>query len=239
VWETTLNGQVLHFHLAGINNQNFIMRDEETGSWWQQVTGEAIQGPLKGQKLRSFFHDELTFGLWKQEKPKGRVLRPDESIERAGKYAPADWEERMSRVRVTTSSALDKTLDPRTLIVGITLDGASCAYPFDAVIKQSPIVDELGHKPILIVLGDDKKSVRAFGRTVDDRKLEFFLKPNVSPLRLVDAETGSEWDFTGKATSGTLAGKQLSRIPVLNDYWFDWKTYNPNTKLYQLRTVDE
>jgi hypothetical protein len=74
---------------------------------------------------------------------------------------------------------------------------------------------------------------------VDDRKLEFFLKPNVSPSRLVDAETGSEWDFTGKATSGTLAGKQLSRIPVLNDYWFDWKTYNPNTKLYQLRTVDE
>jgi hypothetical protein len=33
VWETTVNGRVLHFHLAGINNQNFIMRDEETGSW--------------------------------------------------------------------------------------------------------------------------------------------------------------------------------------------------------------
>ena len=41
------------------------MRDEETGSWWQQVTGEAIYGPLKGQKLQPFFHDELTFALWK------------------------------------------------------------------------------------------------------------------------------------------------------------------------------
>jgi hypothetical protein len=29
----------------------------------QQVTGEAIYGPLKGQKLRPFFHDELTFAL--------------------------------------------------------------------------------------------------------------------------------------------------------------------------------
>jgi hypothetical protein len=37
----------LNFHLAGINNQNFIMRDEETGTWWQQVSGTAIQGPLK------------------------------------------------------------------------------------------------------------------------------------------------------------------------------------------------
>jgi uncharacterized protein DUF3179 len=234
VWETTVNAQVLHFHLAGINNQNFIMRDDETGSWWQQVTGEAIQGPLKGQKLRPFFHDELTFGLWKQEKPKGRVLRPDESIERAGKYAPVNWEERMSRVPVTTSASLDKALDSRALITGVTVNGESCAYPFEAVLKQSPIIDDLGHVPILIVLGDDQKSVRAFGRIVDDRKLEFFVKPHVSPLRLIDGETGSEWDFSGKAMSGPLAGRQLTKIPVLNDYWFDWKTYHPNTTIYRL-----
>ncbi len=210
------------------------MRDEETGSWWQQVTGEAIQGPLKGQKLRAVFHDELTFALWKQENPKGRVLRPHEAIERAGEYAPADWEERMTRTPVTTSAMLDRSLEPRALVTGVTVDGASCAYPLDTLLKQSPIVDNLGHLPILIMLGDDKKSVRVFGRTVDERKLEFFVKPNISPLRLLDAETGSEWDFSGKALSGPLAGKQLAKVPVLNDYWFDWKTYHPNTTIYQL-----
>lgn len=234
MWETTVNGRVLHFHLVGINNQNFIMRDEETGSWWQQVTGEAILGPLKGQKLRPFFHDELTFGLWKQEKPLGRVLRPDEAIERAGKYAPANWEEGMTKVPVTTSATLDKALEPRALVIGIAINGASRAYPFDALLKQSPILDELGSVPILILLGDDKKSVRAFERTLDGRKLELFVKPNVSPFRTVDAETGSEWDFSGKAVSGPAAGKQLKKIAVLNDYWFDWKAYNPNTTLYQL-----
>jgi hypothetical protein len=234
VWETTVNGRVLHFHLAGINNQNFIMRDEETGSWWQQVTGAAIQGPLKGQKLRPFFHDELTFGLWKKEQPNGRVLRPDEAVERAGKYAPENWEERMAKVPVTTSATLDKALDSRALVVGVKIKETACAYPFEALLKQSPIIDELAHTPILIVLGDDKKSVRVFSRTADNRKLEFFVRPNVSPLRLVDAETESEWDFTGKAISGTLAGKQLTKIPVLNDYWFDWKAYNPNTTIYQL-----
>jgi len=44
VWQSVVNGQTLKFHLAGINNQNFIMRDEQTGSWWQQISGEAIQG---------------------------------------------------------------------------------------------------------------------------------------------------------------------------------------------------
>jgi hypothetical protein len=234
VWETTVNGQVLHFHLAGINNQNFIMRDEETGSWWQQVTGEAIQGPLKGKNLRPVFHDELTFGLWQQEKPGGRVLRPDEAIERAGKYAPADWEQRMEKVPVTTSATIDTALDQRALVFGINVEGAARAYPFDALLRQSPIVDELGRTPILLVLGDDKKSVRAFERTLDGRKLELFVKPNASPLRLVDAETGSEWDFSGEAVSGSAKGKHLNKIPVLSDYWFDWKTYNPRTTLYQL-----
>ena len=231
-----MNGRPLHFHLAGINNQNFIMRDEETGSWWQQVTGEAIFGPLKGQKLRPIAHDELTFGLWKREKPEGRVLRPDEAAMRAGSYEPADWEERMAKVRVTTSHAPDNSLEPRALVVGLTINDASVAYPFAALLKQSPIIDDLGGVPIFIVVGDDRKSVRAYERLIDARRLQFFVKPQAAPLVLVDAETGSEWDLSGKATGGPLAGHQLNKVPLLNDYWFDWKTYHPNTRIYQLGT---
>jgi hypothetical protein len=234
VWETTVDGRVLHFHLAGINNQNFIMRDEETGSWWQQVTGEAIFGPLKGKKLRPVFLDELTFGLWKEEKPGGRVLRPDEKIAQAGKYAPANWEERMRKVPVATSANLDKALEPRTLVIGVKVNDLARAYPFESLLKQSPIIDEIGSVPIIVVLGEDRKSVRAFERTVEGRKLELFIKPNASPLRLVDAETASEWDFTGKAVNGSLTGRQLTRVAVLEDYWFDWKSYNPNTQVYLL-----
>ena len=210
------------------------MRDEETGSWWQQVSGEAIFGPLKGQHLHPVFHDELTFGLWKKEKPQGRVLRPDEAVARAGKYAPADWEERMAKVRVTTSENFGAALEPRALVIGIAANQSARAYPFDALTKQSPIIDDVGGVPVLIVLGDDKKSTRAYERTVDGRKLEFFVKHDATALRLIDAETGSEWDFTGKAIGGALMGKQLKKIPVLNDYWFDWKTYHPATTIYQL-----
>jgi hypothetical protein len=234
VWETTVSGRKLHFHLAGINNQNFIMRDEETGSWWQQVTGEAILGPLKGQRLKSVFHDELTFATWRQEKPQGRVLKPDAGIARSGDYAPANWEERMTKVPVVTSQVLDQSLTPRTLVIGIAVNGVSKAYPNDAVLKQSPIMDELGGLPIFVVVGDDKRSVRAFERTVDGRKLEFFLKPGHSPWVLIDAETASEWDFSGKAISGPLKDRQLKRVAVLNDYWFDWKAYNPKTIVYDL-----
>jgi len=210
------------------------MRDEETGSWWQQVSGEAIQGPLKGQKLKPVYHDELTFALWKQEQSNGRVLRPDDEIAKAGKYAPANWEQRMAQVPVTSSVVADKLLDQRALVVGVRVNGIAKAYPLEALLKQNLIIDELAGTPIFLVISDDGRSVRAFERTVDGRKLEFFLKPNVNALTLVDAETGSDWDFTGKATAGQLQGKQLNKVAVLNDYWFDWITYNPNTAVYKL-----
>ena len=234
MWETTVGGRQLHFHLAGINNQNFIMRDEETGSWWQQITGAAVLGPLQGQKLVPVFHDELTFALWKKEKPQGRVLRPDERVAQAGQYAPANWEERMAKVRVTTSQKLDAALEPRTLVIGLTVNRQSEAFPFDALLKQSPIIAEVGGVPLFVVIGEDKKSVRAFERLVDGRKLEFFVRQQAGPLRMVDAETGSEWDFTGQAISGPLNGRQLKPVPVLSDYWFDWQTYHPDTLVYAL-----
>ena len=51
VWNRMLGGRLLRFRLAGINNGNALMRDEETSSIWQQSTGEAIFGLLKGKHL--------------------------------------------------------------------------------------------------------------------------------------------------------------------------------------------
>lgn len=140
----------------------------------------------------------------------------------------------MIKVPVATSVAIDKSLAPRTLVIGLTVNGVSKAYPFEAIVKQSLILDDVGGVPIFIVLGDDKRSVRAFERTVAGRKLELLVKPETTPLTMVDAETGSQWDFTGKAIAGQLNGKQLKKIAILNDYWFDWMSYNPRTLVYKL-----
>jgi hypothetical protein len=231
VWEARVNGRDLTFRLSGINNQNFIMSDEETGTWWQQVTGEAILGPLKGTRLKQVIHDELPFSTWKSEQPYGRVLRPDPAV--AAKYAPADWDERMARFPTAIPSSPEDVLPPRELIIGIEIEGASKAYPLALLQKQSPVLDQLGNVPIVIVVGEDKKSVRAFDRRVDGATVEFFIKTNSSPLRMLDSQTGSEWSFAGKATEGKLTGKNLTKIPVLADYWFDWKAYHPNTLIYQ------
>ena len=206
------------------------MRDEETGSWWQQVTGEAILGPLKGRRLTQVVHDEIAFSLWKDEQPAGRVLKPDERV--ANKYEPADWEERYLKLPVPSSPISEDGLSPRTLVIGIAVGSDSRAYPFTKLQQDLVILDEVGGTPVLLITDERKQSFRVFDRSIDGRALEFFAKPDTSPVLLVDAETGSEWDFTGRSTNGSLAGKQLRKIPTFSDYWFDWKTYHPNTTIF-------
>ena len=230
MWESELDSKKLTFHLAGINNQNFIMRDEETGTWWQQVSGEAIQGAFKGRQLNGVFTDEVTFAVWKREHPSGRVLRPDDRVSK--QYEAANWEEEYEKLRVVVPVDANDKLKPRALIAGIVINGKAIAYPIDALKQQRLVINTIDTTPIFVVLGDDNKSVRVFDRHVDDRTLEFFLKADATPLQFVDAETGSTWDFSGKAISGTLTGKQLRKISVLKDYWFDWKIYHPNTSVY-------
>ena len=214
------------------------MRDDETGSWWQQVTGKAIHGPLAGRQLKPVFHDELSYAIWKRERPEVRVLKPDEKMAALGNRYEADWEPQVARMRVVDGTDVDKRLPPRTLVVGITVDGKSAAYPLSALQKQSPIIDVLGSVPIVVVLGDDNRSVRAFERVVDGRKLELFRETKKeganSSVQLIDAETGSTWNFEGKAISGPLTGRQLKKVFVLEDYWFDWRLYHPDTSIYSI-----
>ena len=226
-----MDGRTLTFRLFGINNQNFIMRDEQTGSWWQQVTGEAIHGPLKGRRLEALVHDEVGFAIWKTERPQGRVLKPDPKM--ADDYGDWNWEKQMKKVRTVRPRAKGDPLDPRTVVVGVVVGDAARAYPFPSLRQQSPVVDRLGGEPLVLVVGDDRKSIRVFKTTVEGRALSFVAKIGEHPLRLVDAETASEWDFSGRAVQGPLEGKQLEKVYALKEYWFDWKGYHPATSVFR------
>jgi hypothetical protein len=231
VWERTVEGQVLSFRLAGINNQNFIMADRETGTWWQQVTGLAIRGPLEGRRLTRIFHDELTFRTWTGEWPGGRVLQP--TADSAWIRNWKDEQEQTPTRPVRVATPLDDRLPPRAIVVGIDLGTASKAYPLDRVLAQAPLHDRLGGAPLVLLVGEDGQSVRAFDARVDGNPIEL-VRLTDSSGAWVDVGTASRWSFQGEAIAGPLMGKKLAPIYVLKDYWFDWKTYHPQTELYLL-----
>ena len=101
---------------------------------------------------------------------------------------------------------------------------------FDALVK-----DHVGAEPVLLVVGPDDQSVRAFRNRIPgvDGVPDFYrMTANKPGAFLMDAPTGSEWNFQGCAVSGNAKGVCLEPIPMLKDYWFDWRNYNPTTTIW-------
>jgi len=229
VWKRTVAGRILHFYLAGINNQNFLMRDNETGTWWQQVTGKAIFGPLRGSTLEWIANDELTFALWKTESPAGQVLVP---VSSDLKNYESNWEPKVSKLPVVISFK-ESGLADRDVVVGLEIRNTLRAYPMKALSPESPIEDRVAGIPILLAVGPDGKSVRGFVRQVNGSETDFFRKSESREWTLMDSYTGSDWNFQGCSIRGAAVGICLERIAILKDYWFDWRNYHPTTSVYR------
>lgn len=232
IWSRVLNGQTLTFRLAGINNGNAVLRDEQTNSIWQQSTGEAIFGALKGQQLNRVHSDELTFARWRAEQPNGLVLKPEAQYEK--EYDPKDWEAHVERTRTVVDTSMSG-IGPHTLMLGVTVNGSSKAYPVKSILNAGLIGDRTGGQSLVVVVGPDQASIRVFKSQLPGEAdtLTFTRATSAGETVMTDAESGSAWNFRGCAVSGKYAGRCLESIDSQKDYWFDWVNHNPSTIVFR------
>ena len=202
------------------------MRDRETGSWWQQVTGRAISGPLEGATLELVANDELSFGLWKSEAPRGLVL---EAVTGHEKDYDSDWEKEVEKLPVTVSFP-GQGLKDRDVVLGLEVGGQARAFPLERVRTQSPMQDKVNGVPLLLVLGPDGKSVRVFRSMLNGAEISLYRDQQSAQWQLVDGR-GNVWNFQGCAVSGPATGQCLGQVNYLKDYWFDWRNYHPDTTI--------
>ena len=205
------------------------MRDDETGTWWQQVSGKAISGPLSGRALEPVSMDELTFDLWRTESPVGTVIMPDPAYQK--KYEKATWEKDYENLPVVLTFS-HTPLKMRDIVIGIELNGVARAYPLNLVLRESPIQDEVGGVPVLIAVGPDGKSVRAFRSELNGTRVELFKRVDAQGWSLLDPSSHAEWNFQGCPSTKMPGASCLAGVPIMKDYWFDWRQYHPATTVY-------
>jgi hypothetical protein len=230
VWRSEIDGLRLTFHLAGINNQNFLMRDEQTGTFWQQISGRAVSGPLAGRSLTLVPSDELSFALWKQEEPQGAVVKDVAAY--VSEYSPKDWDVKMAKAP-TVLSFRGQGMKQRDIVMGVAAFGSSRAFRYDALIREKLVMDHVGLEPVMLAVGTDGASIRVFRRHVSgvEPAPNFYRVEGQAALFMDDA-TGSGWNFQGCAISGKLQGTCLERVEAIRDYWFDWRNYHADTSIF-------
>lgn len=77
VFSPKINNKITQFRLVGMDHFNAMFEDPQTHSWWRQVNGTAVTGPLKGKKLKELFSKQITLRTWLEMHPDSRILQAD------------------------------------------------------------------------------------------------------------------------------------------------------------------
>lgn len=228
-------GKALTFTLAGLKGSNFMMRDRQTGSRWQQATGEAFEGPLKGSRLALYPFLLTTWEEWRSRHPDtlALVAEPD----RIGVYQRVATRTARSRIggrgRTPRGGVLreDPRLPNYEQVMGLEVGGAHKAYPL-ARLKEQPVInDQVGSEPVLLVYDAHSDTTTAFSRRLRERLLTFRSLES-APVRVSDLETSSVWNMYGECIRGPLQGQKLGLLVPLPSFWFSWAEFFPGTEIY-------
>ena len=205
---------------------SFIMQDEETGTYWSHVSGEAMEGPLKGTKLTMIPAVHTTWGKWHTRHPEATLLAKSRKI-RSSQYAR--YFEDPERTGLFRSRRLIKRMPAKALVHGLTIGLHALAVPDDSLGEGSFAQAHLGEEPVIIARGLDG-GVRAFRARRAGKAMKFEKSNEKGTAR--DTQTGSSWNLErGAAVTGELAGERLEEIPVTLAFWFAWSSFYPNTEV--------
>jgi len=223
----TVGDSVLTFVVSGkLWRTSLIMEDNETGSLWSHVTGEALDGPMKGKKLRVLPSAHTTWRAWVKEHPDTKVLRKGREIRssRYGRYFKDPDRNGMFR-----TNWLRGRMPGKALVQGITRGPYSVAIP-DKKLQEGEILNaRLGDDPVVVLRAADG-GVKAYLSTVGENRLSF--ERGDRPGEMRDRKTGSVWDTgTGRCISGAFKGEALEELVVREAFWFAWSTFFPRTEV--------
>ncbi len=126
--------RVVEFGVSGLlRKSDLILYDRATESLWQQITGRAFAGPMRGEELRTVPVSITRWVRWREAHPETRVLSTDTGFERpySNKTPYGDYDE--SR-RLLFPVAYDRSLHPKTVVHGVEVGDASYAVT-DSVLQ--------------------------------------------------------------------------------------------------------
>jgi hypothetical protein len=241
---------LLQFEVSGmLRKSDMVMADKQTETWWQQLEGKAIVGNLEGAELSVIPSLVISVEEFFKRYPDGKILFKSTGIEGAeeyyGKnfYKNYDSPDNKPYDRFFSPDDIDPRLPAMERIVDIRSAGEFKVYTFSVVAEKGVLNDEFNGKNIVLfyqpgtvsVLDEKEISesrdvgmVTVFNSKLEDKILSFRKENGI----ILDNETNSKWDITGRCIEGKLKGKELQIEPHGNHFAFAWLAFHPDTKIY-------
>lgn len=221
VYSPFVNGRPELFRLVGMDHFNAMFEDAATGSWWQQATGVAITGPLKGSRLAEIPSAQMSLGDWMAQHPESLTLQPDPHFK-------AKYDSLKGYDEGVIISGLEKrdtgSWQFKSWVIGVSLGGQTRAYDWNRLVNNRIIQDTVGHTALLLTIHPDNRTFYALTRP---DSLHF--RYDTTTHLLKDENTQSIWLPDGACTAGPLKGQRLASVQAYQEFWHSWKTFHPLT----------
>ena len=244
-FDRRLDGVVYDFGVSGnLRNNDMVMWDRQTQSWWQQFTGEGIVGDLTGRQLTILAAAVISWADFRSTYPDGDVLSRDTGYSRPYGSNPYVGYDDTVMPYFNIPAGLDVRLFPKDRVASFTLGDTAAAFPFSVLVNEPVVNYSVGGRDLVVFFKPDTLSAFASGVTgqaeqvgstgvfdshVDGRKLTF----RADAGTFVDEKTGSVWNIVGKAVRGPLTGTELTPIVHGDHFWFAWAAFQPDTLIYR------
>jgi hypothetical protein len=176
-----VDNTVHHFSAGGLYNGLVLLIDDETRSYWDHITGEALHGPLAGKaQLEMFSIEQTNVAAALQADPGLTVSR---SIAGFGRRA-FGWLSAKTTARKKgflppgfrqTMAETDPRLPEMTSGLGLIASGSRRFYP-RAALDGGPVADSIDGRPIHVAI--DPTSKIPFAQYLDDntRPMQLFTR---------------------------------------------------------------
>ncbi|MEM7330876.1 MAG: DUF3179 domain-containing protein [Chloroflexota bacterium] len=231
VYDPIVNGELLIFgNTSALYESDMVMLDHQTGSYWVQVSGEAIVGELTGARMTPLPSQTTTWELWLEQHPNTFVLSRDTGHNRNYDRDPftSSYAENLNQTGnfafPVSEAGRDGRLEPGHTVLGIEIGETVRVYPLDA-IQDGVVNDEVDETAVIVFVRHNRGSV--FNAAVDGRTLTFTMEGT----EFRDEQTDSVWGLDGTAVSGELAGTQLEPLPSRSALWFSMIASYPELEL--------
>jgi hypothetical protein len=211
-----------------------VMRHAD-GTLFDCLTGVAFDGPRKGERLEPLPTLETDWGPWLKAHP-GTV-----AYAMVARFQPRPLPQTQQQESRQTRPQPDPRLDPEERVFGLSLGGASAAWPLKG-FGPGPAVRHvtLGGRPATILWDGRTRTAAAYAPETETEGEG----PERTPATLtldpsdpdpdapwVDRETGSRWSLVGRAVSGPRKGQALRWLPGVMVKWYAWAASEPATAL--------
>jgi hypothetical protein len=148
-----LGGEEVQLGVSGLlHNNDLIMYDRKTKSLWQQITGQAIAGPMRGSTLQSL---PVTMSLWKEWKtanPGAEVLALPSRRQRYLKKTYGDYDS-SDRLLFPVANQ-DARLHVKKVIHGVEIGALSIAVEDKWLKKKGSWEHDINGKILRLDVND-------------------------------------------------------------------------------------